>query len=83
MWDSCESTLCNAHVGMGFDLHHHGNPGPSEQCMYDNATGSIFYGTLSVSTYLKPWDPTVNQSNRQTDRQTDRPTKIESTCLCG
>jgi hypothetical protein len=44
VWDSCESSLCNAHVGMGFDLHHHGNPGPSEECFYDNSSSSVFYG---------------------------------------
>ena len=28
VWDACESSLCNAHVGMGMDLHHHGQSLP-------------------------------------------------------
>jgi len=42
VWDACESSLCNAHVGMGFDLHHHGDPGPSDECLYSSGK-SPFY----------------------------------------
>ena len=42
VWDSCESSLCNTHVGMGFDLHHHGNPGPDPSCFY-GAGAAPFY----------------------------------------
>jgi hypothetical protein len=37
VWDACESSMCNAHVGMGFDLHHHGNP-MAETCFYKNGS---------------------------------------------
>lgn len=36
---SCETDMCNTHAGMGFDIHHHGDPfGP--QCLYSCANYS-------------------------------------------
>ena len=32
-WLVCELDGCNAHVGMGFDYHYHGDP---FECMYSN-----------------------------------------------
>jgi hypothetical protein len=32
-WTVCELDGCNAHVGMGFDYHYHGDP---FECMYSN-----------------------------------------------
>ena len=40
VWDACESSLCNTHVGMGFDLHYHGDPGPSDECLYQARTAA-------------------------------------------